>query len=159
MSRKFLLASTALVITSSMAPAQYTRPVLWDGVLQFTGQSAQCGSQKFFNQENARSQYRPALSSGDPNSAFTQFLGNSYANLFTNNSSGTQFSGTGQYTSIGIFDAQFSPAVTGPYSFTQTPTAVLATTPFVTLSGTIGNYANIAGCTLTLRGIFTRVDP
>jgi hypothetical protein len=159
MSRTILLAATALTITSSAASADYTRPAVWEGVLQFIGQSAQCGSQTFFNHENARSQYRPYLTSGDAKSGFTQFLGNGYANLFTNTNNSAQFSGTGQYTSIGIFDAQFSPQNTGAYNLTQTPTTILATTDFVSLVGSIGNYAGIAGCALTFRAAYVRVDP
>lgn len=155
MSRTLLLAAAALAIGSSAASA--ANSVMWDGVMQFVSQTAQCGTQFFNKSDTARSRYRPRLVSGDPRSAFTHYLGHDHSMLITNASPTAQFSGSGNYSNRGIDNfAQFSPTQTGAYTFTQSPATITASTDFVTLSGHIDNYANIAGCSLTFRGIYVR---
>jgi hypothetical protein len=156
MSRTLLLA-TALVLTSSAASADHDR-VKWDGVIHLVSQSAQCQGQ-FREDENNRSRYHPRLESGDPPSSLTRSRGGEgNVELITIAGNG-QLNGTGQYSARNIGGGEFFTQPNGTYNFTQTPATVLPTTDFVSLSGSLHKYAGIAGCTLTFRATYVRVDP
>ena len=65
--------------------------------------------------------------------------------------------GSGNYTARWISDrATGSVPITGTYNFLISPTPVTWGTPFVLITGTITDFANIAGCNIDFRGSYER---
>ena len=56
---------------------------------------------------------------------------------------------TGVSSRVGIF------AFTSTYTLNIAPAAIVATTPYVTITGTLTNFFDTAGCTVSIRGAFT----
>lgn len=160
-----LLLAAALTIAASSASADHNR-IKWEGAMRVVSQTAPCGSQ-FDDTTNQRVRYHPKLGVGYPGSSFTRY-GSFETELITlieedagmpRNGGYPQFHGTGAYEKIGIAGGEVVNQPMGTFNFTQTPPQVMTDTVFVTLNGTLHNYAGISGCSLTLRGSLVRVDP
>jgi hypothetical protein len=44
----------------------------------------------------------------------------------------------------------------GTYNLTITPAKIVATTPYVTITGTINNFLNTAGCNIGIKGTYVK---
>jgi hypothetical protein len=160
MLRTLLLAATALTSASALALAQgeVVEVSAWDGAMRVTDETAACND-AFKTLSNDRARFHPGF--GEQPTSFTRFLPTGTERI--RNSDFGQFNGTGNYDSSTIANGFFflTPGMGSEdqtYNFTQSPPLVVENTPFVTLAGTLDNYRQIPGCTITLRGHFTRVD-
>ncbi len=166
MTRTLLIAAALTVLASSTQAVQILDRFRWDGSMRVTNQSEDCGG-LFFSPDNDRASFYPKLDNDYPSSSFTR-MRNGEAELIQKDSNTGQFNGTGHYISFTIAGGGFTKAPSDydeyessgqTYNFTQTPATVAADTVFVTLTGTLDNYRDIEGCTITLTGTFVRVDP
>lgn len=158
MQQKFVAASVIATVLASAAstPASATGPHLWDGVAVVSGMTNKCAPTFNLRAGGNETVYIPKIQAGDLNSVLS----------FQNNELGTgvglraaqatsQFNGSGTYNGSGIFDFSLATVTwSGTYQLTVTPSPITASTTVVHISGKITNYANIAGCTLTIRSIF-----
>jgi hypothetical protein len=155
MSRTLLLAAA---LTASTASAAVADDVVyrwkWDGAMQIVSESAECEG-KFVSGDNARARFYPQLDSRLERSSFTRFA--PFETELVKRTNDGPFQGTGQYYALKTKGGRVQ-VYYGTYNFTQTPAVISATTDFVTLVGTLEDYSDISGCTVTLRGTFVRVD-
>lgn len=167
MLRTLLLAATALTSAGSILLAApragevVTRPA-WDGAMRVTSETAACGG-AFLSDRNDHARFHPTLTQQEFTlqfSSFTRFMPTGTELVWVQGGDNYQFNGEGEYVSWLIAAGQIVfPNFFESSNFTQDPAEVTANTPFVTLVGTLSNYRGIYGCTITLRGIFTRVSP
>jgi hypothetical protein len=159
----------AFVVPASVAHAQTIFTNKWDGAIRIVKQTSDCTKQ-FVSADNNRAFYHLRLDQSYPFSSLTRFA-EGETELILGWNVGTdarrsaakvhsrQFAGSGQYQSYKIAHGFISGTYYGTYTFTQNPTVVTAATPFIDLTGTLDNYNNTTGCTITLRGTFVRVGP
>ena len=106
----------------------------------------------------ATSVYRPQLDPAEPRSGFTLIFTRASHSFFKTTAG--QMNGAGSYsgawTSGRATTKPGGGAVTGTYSFVVTPGAVLKTTPFVTIRGTINGFGGIAGCNVKFNGAYSK---
>ena len=158
MKRAFLTIAALLTSVSGVLADDADR-FKWDGAMSVESETAQCGGQ-FVTQDGVQARLHPKLDADQPFSSFTRFDGTGETVMVQKESDG-QFNGTGDYELYRIFGGQFSEtnySSNQTYNLTQAPATITSATVFVTLSGTLSNYAGITGCTITVRGTFARVD-
>jgi hypothetical protein len=155
---RILLTTAALLASVSSVYADDAGRFKWDGAMTVESETAQCNGQ-FATASGVQARFHPNTAAGEPPSSFTRFNG-AVETIFVQKDGAGQFNGTGFYELYSISAGQFTGgnANNKSYNLTQTPAAITSSTTFVTLSGTLNNYADILGCTITIRGSFARVD-
>ncbi len=153
-------ASVALVVTSGVALAAGDTHLAWEGYATNTGSVGCTGVGGTGTGDTHVSIYRPKLGATDPSPTFLSFMHLRAALTFQNTSAGIpQMNGAGNYTGVGINSRAKSFSFTGTYKLTVSPNPVVSTTSVVNISGTINNYFNTAGCSVTFKGIYVkRID-
>lgn len=153
----FAGAIAVAVGLGASAPAR-AATLIWDGTIAFTALTPQCAPIGI-DTDTTDALYRPHLTAGDPNAAVIVHDSNQghlvqvQAATTTPQMNGTGLSYDGSFY---VPSTGLTQTWTGTYSFTVTPATVTAATTFVKITGTIENFANIAGCTLTIKGGFLR---
>jgi hypothetical protein len=145
-----LVASFCITNVQVSAAAE---PKIWDGVIVSTNGC------DFDAQWQAS--YRPKIAAGDPASSIIVWGDGATGRIQkTASPAGNgQFSGSGNFTGALISDNEnglFTEA-TGSFTITQTPTKVLATTPFVEISAVLNSGQLI--CSAAFRGVFALRAP
>jgi len=120
---------------------------VWEGFLKITGQIGCTGVQGATGTHV--SIYRPALGAGATMLSIV-YLRAAISMVNTSEGSAAQMNGAGTYKGqmIGSKARLFN--YNSSYDFTVTPATVVATTPIVGIVGTIDNFLNNAGCTVTI---------
>ena len=154
---RIVFTAAALLASLSSVYADDAERFKWDGALRVESETAQCNGQ-FITEGSVRARLHPKTDADEPPSSFTRF--GTGETVFVQKDGSGQFNGTGSYEIYSIAAGQFSGgnANNKTYNLTQAPAAITSSTVFVTLSGTLNNYADINGCTITIRGSFARVD-
>ena len=149
----FLAATIATAASVTPAAAQNINQT-WRGSLLITNASAACDSDPHTQKGTTYlAVYRPKLSASQSNSSLLITAPNG-ALLGTANNPGSI---NGGYTGVLLSNVATVVEYTGgSYNFTLTPSNVTASTPQVTITGTITRAANVAGCTITIKGSFFR---
>ena len=170
MSRALILAGTTLIALGTAVQADHQR-YKWDGTVRIVAETEACSSAgSFLPSSNEQARYHPRLGEGDPPSSFTRLMNGVQAEMIQvdgYSEGNQQFHGTGNYIIYKIGGGFFFKAPDyGEYegswltfNFDQTPAVVTSNTLFVSFVGTLDNYQEIEGCTVTMRGSFSRVDP
>jgi len=154
--RKFLISVAA---SSMMASSAFAAPhdplIVWQGGATITAVTAACGAGSQVG-NLLQSVYRPRLDPAEPASGLS-LIGPRSASSFLRTSGNDQMRGAGTYAGTWLSPrvTKGSGTNTGAYSLTITPSVIAATTPFVTIRGTIKNFQNTVGCNLTFRGSYT----
>jgi opacity protein-like surface antigen len=105
--------------------------------------------------------YRPRMTQGQPNSANSGLSFSYLANyhIIKANVATSKLYGQGNYTGAKIHaNVDLVSGYQGTYDFTITPAQakLSASTEFVTIKGTITNFAGFTGCTVTVRAALAR---
>jgi hypothetical protein len=102
--------------------------------------------------------FRPKLKAGEENSTLSYLF--NFASGTVRKSSGTnQFNGTGDY--IGSFVTGFATVRTntGTFNLNVKPEVVTPATKFIRFTGSFSNFVGLDGCTASVRGSASRLDP
>jgi hypothetical protein len=104
--------------------------------------------------------FRPKIASTDsPTFLSFVFLRAAVTQENTSESTVPQMNGSGNYTGFAIGSRAGFGQYTGTYNLTVTPAIVTASTPSVTIDGTITNFWNSTGCNVTFEGVYVeRID-
>jgi hypothetical protein len=160
--KRIVLIIAALLASVLSVYADDAGRFKWDGAITVEAETAQCGGQ-FATSSGVQARFHPKTDPDEPYSSFTRFNG-AVETVFVQKDGAGQFNGTGFYEIYSISAGQFTGGSSNSksYNLTQTPPNI-TTSPnppplYVTLSGALNNYADILGCTITIRGSFTRVD-
>ncbi len=152
-----VLTTAALLASVGSAYAGDEHRSKWDGAISVESETAQCSGQ-FVTSGPVGARFHPQITGSPDHSSFTRF-GTGETVRVENDNNG-QFNGTGTYELYSISAGQFTGGVSNnkTYTLTQSPANITTATVFVTLSGTLDNYADISGCTITVSGAFVKVD-
>lgn len=156
MLRHLLIAGTALIFATTGALA--ATPATWQGgviITSLTNPACANGTTLKVGQTQL-GVFRPKLNVGEPNSAIALDF-NHGALLVTVNSTAIPPPNSGTYTGVGVDPMAMGGQYTGgTYVFTITPksSTITASTPQVTIVGSITQFGNISGCTAGFKGSF-----
>jgi hypothetical protein len=146
--------------TSTSSPvALSVDPPMFQGAVTLLSVTAACSAVTGLSVGGlAESHYRPRFTPSEPESGFILRFTGSTATLFraTGND---QMRGAGNYTGQWISDRATSTGsvpITGTYNFLIIPASITWVNSFVLITGTITNFANIAGCNIDFRGSYER---
>jgi hypothetical protein len=156
--RAALLAAAALGCASGAAHAA-DKQAAWAGLMQNTATTSTCASLGVGGTgvgDNHVSVYRPHILSTDtPTYLAIVFTRTEFTLANTSETANPQMNGSGTDTAT-IIDSRGKPGTyTGSYtSIAVTPNPVTETTAYVTITGTINNYFNFAGCNVSFKGAY-----
>jgi hypothetical protein len=148
--------SLGLVSLPGAALADDTQ-LAWQGIATTTGSTtAQCqGALGSAPGDTQVSVFRPKIKSTD-SATFLSFVFLRAAETWEDTSKATahQMHGSGKYEGYGVNRRAEFYDFGGTFNLTVSPAAVIASTPVVTITGTITNYGNNAGCDVTFKGVY-----
>jgi hypothetical protein len=144
----------ALLASFGSVPANaFDPPFAWTGGMVIVTASG-CGSRIVAGDAPALS-FRPKLQTTEANSALSYNFGHS-AGIIKKTSTALQFKGASSYSGLFISGRAEDAANSGTYSLAVTPATVTSSTNFITLTGSITNFAGRDGCNVTIRGAASR---
>jgi len=148
------VAALAIAVGVSVAATADPAAQIWDGQLVFADQTAQCSPAFELKNGTTEALYRPSLLVTDPKAALIIY-GTGQVGQFQAHGSTASMNGSGSYDGT-YYSAALgtTQAWTGTYTLAVTPSNVKANTRYVYVTGTIDNFANIAGCSLTINSAF-----
>jgi hypothetical protein len=154
---KFLAASACIVL-GVMTAATANAATIFEGRVFVTAVTAKCSNVFMFVGNNFTSVFRPKIVAADPAEGLSIVYPSAASVLISKAASGrlvnspavlTNFQGT----LVGINATPITWLATA--TLLKAPASVTASTPAVTITGTIDDF-NIAGCTITIRGAYAR---
>ncbi|HTV44307.1 MAG TPA: hypothetical protein VMF05_03240 [Stellaceae bacterium] len=150
-----------LIAPPGVASAADTQAA-WQGLATTTASTtAQCdGAYGTLVGDVQVSVFQPKIKSTDTNT-FLSFVFLRAAETWENLSESTihQMHGSGKLEGYGIGSHGQFYDFAGTYSLTITPASITTSTSVVTIKGTIVNYADFPGCTVTFSGVYSkRID-
>jgi hypothetical protein len=154
------LATVILGCASGAAAAADTQAA-WIGLMQNTAASSTCATVGLGGTgvgDNHVSVYRPHILSTDtPTYLAIVFTRDEFTLQNTSETTNPQMNGSGPDTAT-IIDGRGKPGTyAGTYSgIVVTPKPVTETTGVVTITGTIDNYFNVAGCNFTFKAAYVK---
>lgn len=153
--------AVAAVASAGAAQAANNPLIVWQGAITITNLTAACSSIGQGVGTLLTSVYRPRLESDEPVSGLT-ILSDRTAQVFFNasTSNNDQMIGRGGY--LGHIIGSRATAIpnssqgsfTGNYNFKVRPVTITADTTSITITGTLTNYFNVTGCTLSFAGAY-----
>jgi len=153
-------AGLALAVIGSSAPAyaQANQPlVVWQGGASVTKITKACKDALIGLKvgDLMQSVYRPRLDPAEPNSTLSM-LRVRLAVAFVNQSGNDQMMGQGNYTGPVIRGrARAVPGgAAGAYNFKVKPAVIDETVKFITIEGSVSNFAGFDGCTVNFLGTY-----
>jgi hypothetical protein len=155
-----LLATVVFGCAPSAAAAADTQAA-WEGIMQNTAASSTCAALGVGGTgvgDVHVSVYRPHILSADTPTYLAILLTRAEFTLENSSESkNPQMNGSGADTAS-IIDYRGAPGTyTGTFSgIVVKPNPVLETTNLVTITGTIDNYLNFAGCSVTFKAAYTK---
>jgi hypothetical protein len=144
---------------ASGAPAAADSQAAWEGIMENAAASSTCATMGVGGTgvgDNHVSVYRPHILSTDtPTYLAIVFTRAEFTLQNSSESTRPQMKGSGTYTATAI-DGRGAPGTyPGTYlNIVITPYPVLETTNVVTMTGTIDNYFNVAGCDVTFKATY-----
>ena len=150
--------SLALAAPPGVALAAH---ITWEGYATVTASTPQCSGVGGTSPGDTHvSVFRPKIASTDPPTFLSfVFLRAAVTQENANESTVHQMNGSGNYTGFVINSRAGFAQYTGTYNLALSPATVIAATPSVTIDGTITNFLNTAGCTVTFEGAYVlRID-
>lgn len=148
---RMLIGAIAASTTGVLTPAWAATPTVFEGSAKMNTVSAGCGGTitagEFFV-----SILRPQFTASEPPVGIS-FVSTRSAALYILNGAARPVPPSGNYDGQGISSrAAFfhsNGPFTGAFSMKAAPASVSPTTPFVTLTGKLTNFADLTGCTVT----------
>jgi hypothetical protein len=135
---------------------------VWQGIATTTASTtAQCqGVYGSAVDDTEVSIFRPKILSTDTNTSLSfVFLRAAFSWENASESTVKQMHGTGNYDGFAVNSRAKFFDYTGQYSFTVSPATIIASTPSITITGTIKNYIDVPGCNVTFKGVYApRID-
>jgi hypothetical protein len=158
--KRILLLGCAL-IASSVVGAQAATLTAWQGsvtIVKLTEATAgACAPVGFSPGDLAHSIYRAHLAATDPPSALS-VVATRGANIIFQSGTDTKLNGAGTFNATYIGGRATAPKslkpYTGSFNLHVTPASPTAATNQVTVTGTIGNFFDVTGCTVTIEGSY-----
>jgi len=150
------LAGGMLAVALAAAPAAAT-PAVWQGDLFVTAVTSACtgvtGKNNFYT-----TVYRPDVAPpplGQAKEALSIYTGRG---AFLIEAPGATLRGSvvANSTAITRYATLVGGTGTAPVKLTITPATITATTPVVQISGTLGNFFNVSGCTAAVTAVLAR---
>lgn len=149
------LITCAIVTFLSAAPATaFDPPFVWVGQMILVNLIG-CGGG---GSDAVTIIFRPKLKAGEENSTLSYLF--NFASGTVRKSSGTlQLNGSGNY--VGSFVTGFATVRTntGTFNLDVKPELVTPATKFVRFTGSFTNFVGLDGCTASVRGSASRLDP
>ena len=156
--KKVMLAG--LISATPFAGATAQTVIVWQGAATVTGVSNPDACLPHYKLGDfLPGVFRPRLSPGEPSSALTFILAREAHIYFRDDPTppGDQWHGFRKYSAtLTSARAAIPTPFSAMFSFGQMPQTVLASTLDVTLSGVINKFGNLPGCTVQIRGLYTR---
>jgi hypothetical protein len=132
--------------------------IVWQGAATITAVNKTCRSNIGHGVgDTALSVFRPRLVADEPPSALTMIFGRS-AYTFFRQTGPEQMDGAGTWSGPLITGrATTVPGgASGNYNFNVSPNVVTETTKFINITGTLTNFAGVAGCTAKFTGGYSQ---
>jgi hypothetical protein len=156
---KVSVTSAAILALTSTSVWAIDNQASWQGFTTVASRTAACGRLGGTSiNDTAVSIYRPHIAVGDTPTFLSQIY-TRYAISFKNTAESTahQMHGSGKYAATVInHRAKAFTYGGGTYNLTITPARIVATTPYVTITGTINNFLNTAGCNIGIKGTYVK---
>ena len=135
-------------------------PASWEGFATVTASTGCSGVAGTAPGDTHVSIFRPKSASTDtPTFLSFLFLRSAFTQENASESTVHQMNGSGNYTGAAIGSRAAFSQYTGTYNLTLTPATITAATPSVIIYGTITNYFDAAGCSVTFEGAYVqRID-
>jgi hypothetical protein len=160
MKMRTVFFGVALLAASTVIPAQATTldaSMTFRGALLITAVTANCDKPGFpFKGETLLSAFRPKIAADatvPPAALLITFQNgaqlSSLPAIIPSPASGT-------YNGIAIQGLAAAANFTGHYSFTISPASIVPATPQISISGSLENFRNTAGCTVSFKGALVR---
>ena len=150
---KVICAAIGLTLCSSVASAQ-NQPNTWQGSMTIPVLGAGCTEEDGVRVGQITfAVYRPTIGGSGPSRL--QFIFNRTAANYEKASAG-QMHGSGNYNGTKLGSRAGVSEFAGAFNLTSSPAAVAANTANVTLSGTLTNFHDKPGCTLTFTAPMTK---
>jgi hypothetical protein len=152
------LAAAVLGCASSAAAAADTQAA-WEGIMENTAASSTCAAMGVGGTgagDNHVSVYRPHINPTDTPTYLAIVFTRAEFTLQNNSETiNPQMNGSGAYIATAI-DGRGAPGTyKGTFSgIVVAPKPVVEGTPVVTITGTIDNYFNVAGCNVTFKAVY-----
>jgi hypothetical protein len=156
------VAAAATLMLGGAAWAAGDTQAAWQGYATTTASTAQCAGIGGTGVGDTHvSIFRPHIAALDTQT-FLSMMHLRAAITFDNTSEATihQMHGAGNYTGYGVNSRAKGFSYTGgTYSLTVSPASIVASTPIINITGTLNNYFNTAGCSVTFKGVYVkRID-
>jgi hypothetical protein len=135
-------------------------PNSWEGFATVTASTGCSGVAGATPGDTHVSIFRPKIASTDtPTFLSFVFLRAALTQENASESTVHQMNGSGNYTGFAIGSRAAFSQYSGTYKLTLTPPTITAATPSVIIDGTITNYFNATGCSVTFEGAYVqRID-
>jgi len=150
-----------MAISSGSAFAAGDTQAAWEGYATNTASTAACATVGGTGKSDTHvTIFRPHINPADT-ATFLSMQHLRAALTFQNSSESTvhQMNGAGNYTAFGINSRAKGFTYTGTYSLSVSPNPVLSTTQVINVTGTLTNYFNTAGCSVTFKAVYVkRID-
>jgi len=135
---------------------------VWEGFLTVTSSIAQCAPVGATSPTDTHvSIYRPKIKSTDTATCLSiVFTRAAVTSCNLNETTVPQMAGAGNYKATAINSKAKPFTYNGTYNFTISPIPVVLSTPTVLISsGTLNNFFDTAGCTISFKGTYVkRID-
>lgn len=126
-----------------------TGPAVWTGSIVVKGTTAACTSNVPVG-TIYESNFRPKLKAGEPNSGLSIFFPVRIGALLQTTNANSMMRGAGNYNASVISGVVTPVTTNGTYNFAITPATINSATKFIQISGVIGAFGGIPGCTVTI---------
>jgi len=149
-------AGTVSLALVSLPGAALAAASVWDGFVTVAAATPQCsGVGGTVPGDTHVSVFRPKITSTEgPSFLSFVFLRAAVTHQNTSEATVPLMNGSGNYTAFLVGNHAAFSQYTGTYNLTVTPAIITAATPSVTIDGTINNYLNVSGCSVTFVGSY-----
>jgi hypothetical protein len=153
------LAAAISLALASLPGAALAAASVWDGFATVTAVTPQCsGVSGAALGDTHVSVFRPKITGGPTFLSFV-FLRGAVTQENTSETTVHQMNGSGNYSGFLVGSHAAFSQYTGTYKITLFPATITASTPSVTIDGTINNFLNTPGCHVTFVGTYAeRLD-
>jgi hypothetical protein len=151
----------AIAISGGPAFAAGDTQAAWEGYATNTASTAACATVGGTGKADTHvSIFRPHINVADT-PTFLSMMHLRAAITFQNSNEATihQMKGAGNYSAFGVNSRGKGFTYTGTYNLSVSPNPVISTTQVINVTGSLTNYFNTAGCTVTFKAVYVkRID-
>jgi hypothetical protein len=155
--KSLLLATSAVLVLGAASAHAQTPPAAWQGSVTFVKTpSPACDNIGFSEGSLATSIYRANFSGSPPNAGLSILGARGGTAIFDGDGTHPTLAGTVPFNGVGLSGRATISQYTGTSKLVVTPkpSPLTATTKQVTITGTITNFFNNPGCTVTIEGSY-----